>query len=52
MKNKYLIVLVAALSLSLSSCENYLNRTPLDQNSDATNWTSESSLETDRKSVV
>lgn len=46
MKNKYLIVLVAALSLSLSSCENYLNRTPLDQNSDATNWTSESSLET------
>lgn len=32
-------------ALGLSSCSDYLDRTPLDSNSDATNWTSESAIE-------
>ncbi len=44
MKNKYILVL-AALTLLLASCSDYLDRVPLDKNSDATNWTSEGALE-------
>lgn len=35
----------AVATLGFSSCSDYLDRTPLDSNSDATNWTSESALE-------
>ena len=38
--------LTAFAVMSLSSCSDYLDRTPLDSNSDATNWTSEAALET------
>lgn len=46
MKNKYISIAIAALALSFGSCSDYLDTKPLDQNSDATNWTSEASLET------
>lgn len=46
MKNKYISIAFAALALTLGSCSDYLDKKPLDQNSDATNWTSEASLET------
>lgn len=46
MKNKYIALVFAALTLSLTSCNDYLDKAPLDKNSDATNWTSEASLET------
>lgn len=46
MKKISLIIAIVALSLSTVSCEDYLNKVPLDENSDATNWTSEDALET------
>lgn len=45
MKNTiFKLVVVAIAVFGLVSCEKYLNRTPLDSNSDATNWTSASAL--------
>lgn len=47
MKKTIFTLVIAALAvLGLSSCKDYLDLKPLDSNSDATNWTSESSLET------
>ncbi|MDD4420127.1 MAG: RagB/SusD family nutrient uptake outer membrane protein [Bacteroidales bacterium] len=47
MKNNFFaLVAIAGLSFSLSGCSDYLDRTPLDANSDATNWTSEASIQT------
>lgn len=47
MKNIIFKTALTALAvMSLSSCNDYLERTPLDSNSDATNWTSEAALET------
>lgn len=43
MKNKIITLLLVAFAMA--SCESYLDKTPLDSNSDATNWTSESSLQ-------
>ena len=43
MKKIHIIVL-AILAMTLVGCQDYLNRTPLDKNSDATNWTNEASL--------
>lgn len=40
------IITLVILTFSFTSCNNYLDRTPLDKNSDATNWTSEAALET------
>ncbi|MCR5003352.1 MAG: RagB/SusD family nutrient uptake outer membrane protein [Bacteroidales bacterium] len=46
MKNIIFKTALTALAVvSLSSCNDYLDRTPLDSNSDATNWTSETALE-------
>lgn len=46
MKKIFFTLAAGALSaLGLVSCSDYLDRTPLDSNSDATNWTSESALE-------
>ena len=45
-KNLFNILLSAVVIVSLSGCNEYLNRVPLDSNSDATNWTSESAIET------
>lgn len=38
-------MLTACAVLSLSACSDYLDRTPLDSNSDATNWTSEAAIQ-------
>lgn len=46
MKKIYGIITLVILTFGFTSCNNYLDRTPLDKNSDATNWTSEASLET------
>ena len=47
MKNRiFAIILTAVAALGFNSCSDYLERTPLDSNSDATNWSSEASLET------
>lgn len=47
MKNPiFKLALLASLAFGLCGCDKYLDRTPLDSNSDATNWTSESALET------
>lgn len=43
MKNKIISFLIVAFALA--SCESYLDRAPLDSNSDATNWTNEAALE-------
>ena len=43
MKNKIITFLIVAFALA--SCESYLDRAPLDSNSDATNWSNESALE-------
>ena len=45
-KNIFTILLAAVVLVSLSGCSEYLNRVPLDSNSDATNWSSESAIET------
>ena len=45
-KTIYTIAIAVFAVLGLCSCSDYLDRTPLDSNSDATNWTSESSIET------
>lgn len=42
----YTLVIGAVAILSFGSCSDYLGRSPLDSNSDATNWTSEESIET------
>lgn len=46
MKKISSIITLVILTFGFTSCNNYLDRTPLDKNSDATNWTSEASLET------
>ena len=47
MKNKFFnIVSSAIVFFALCGCNDYLDRVPLDSNSDATNWSSESALET------
>lgn len=46
MKKISIIISLLILTLSFTSCENYLDKKPLDKNSDETNWTSEASLET------
>src|SRR5574344_3165150 len=46
MKNKIFALMIAAVALCATSCNDYLDRYPQDANSDATNWTSESSLKT------
>ena len=45
-KNIFNILLSAVVIVSLAGCDEYLDRVPLDSNSDATNWTSESAIET------
>ena len=45
-KNIFTILISAIVLVSLSGCSEYLNRVPLDSNSDATNWSSESAIET------
>ena len=45
-KTLYTLAIAAISVLGLSSCKDFLDLKPLDSNSDATNWTSESSLET------
>ena len=44
--NLFNILLSAVVIVSLAGCDDYLNRVPLDSNSDATNWSSESAIET------
>lgn len=47
MKNYILkMALVAFAAFSLSACGDFLDRSPLDRNSDATNWTSEDAIRT------
>lgn len=46
MKNKLFILTTAVISLMMVSCESYLDRQPLDANSDLSNWSSEAALET------
>lgn len=47
MKKIFNIVIIAALAVTgFSGCSKYLDLKPMDSNSDATNWTSESALET------
>lgn len=46
MKNKIFALMIAAVAFCATSCNDYLDRYPQDANSDATNWTSESSLKT------
>lgn len=41
----YTLAAGAVMAIGFNSCNDYLNRTPLDSNSDATNWTSESAIE-------
>jgi hypothetical protein len=43
MKNK--IIALFLVAFAFASCESYLDRAPMDSNSDATNWSSESALE-------
>lgn len=45
-KTLYTLAIAVVAVFGLSGCNEYLNRTPLDANSDATNWTSESAIET------
>ena len=45
-KNIFAILLSVVALLGLTGCDEYLNRVPLDSNSDATNWTSEAAIET------
>lgn len=46
MKNKIFALILSAIAVvGFNSCSDYLDRTPLDSNSDATNWTSESALQ-------
>ena len=45
-KNIFVLLLSAVVLVSLTGCDEYLNRVPLDSNSDATNWSSESAIET------
>lgn len=45
-KTLYTLAIAAISVLGLSSCKDFLDLKPLDSNSDATNWTSESALET------
>lgn len=47
MKNNiFKLALAAVAALGLAGCNDYLDRTPLDSNSDATNWTSEAAIQT------
>lgn len=47
MKQKLFAILFSVVALvGLTGCAEYLDRVPLDSNSDATNWSSESSIET------
>lgn len=47
MKKIFYTLAIGVLAvLGLNSCSDYLDRTPLDSNSDATNWTSEAAIET------
>lgn len=41
----YNTALAAFAAFALCSCEDYLDKSPLDSNSDATNWTSETAIE-------
>ena len=41
----YTLAAGAVMAIGFNSCNDYLNRTPLDSNSDATNWTSEPAIE-------
>ncbi len=43
---KIAIIALVILSFGAISCEDYLDKVPLDENSDVTNWTSEAALET------
>lgn len=46
MRNKFYTLAMAAVAvIGLSGCNDYLDKKPLDSNSDETNWTSESALE-------
>jgi len=45
-KTLYILAFAVAMVFGLCGCSEYLDRKPLDSNSDATNWTSEASLET------
>lgn len=45
-KNIFAILLSVVALIGLTGCSEYLNRVPLDSNSDATNWTSEAAIET------
>ena len=45
MKKIAILMAFAALTLGATSCNDYLDKVPLDKNSDVTNWTSEASLE-------
>jgi len=45
-KTIYTLAIAVLAVFGLSSCDKYLDRKPLDSNSDATNWTSESAIET------
>ncbi len=45
-KTIYSFALIAIAAIGLSGCSDYLDKKPLDSNSDATNWTSEASIKT------
>ena len=45
-KTLYILAFAVAMVFGLCGCSQYLDLKPLDSNSDATNWTSEASLET------
>ena len=45
-KTLYILAFAVAMVFGLCGCSEYLDLKPLDSNSDATNWTSESSIET------
>ena len=46
MRNKFYTLAMAAIAaIGLSGCNDFLDKKPLDSNSDDTNWTSESALE-------
>lgn len=46
MKNIAKIIALITLSLNIISCDDYLEKSPLDETSDVTNWSSEAALET------
>ncbi|MDD2962023.1 MAG: RagB/SusD family nutrient uptake outer membrane protein [Muribaculaceae bacterium] len=46
MRNKILTIAFAAFALSLSSCNDYLDKQPMDSSTDENNWVSEASLQT------